>query len=102
VTKNFSTKDSGSRFPAFWGPNYDWIPDQDHGCVTMTALQRMVLQTEGKKILIFPAWPKEWDVEFKLHAPMKTTVEGVYRDGIIEQLKVTPRSRLRDVVKIGP
>ena len=23
----------GSRFPAFWGPNYDWIPDQDHGGV---------------------------------------------------------------------
>ena len=102
VTKNFSTKHGGSRFPAFWGPNYDWIPDQDHGCVTMTALQRMIIQTEGRKILLFPAWPKEWDVEFKLHAPMKTTVEGVYRDGKIERLKVTPRSRVRDVVKMEP
>jgi len=102
VTKNFSTKHGGSRFPAFWGPNYDWIPDQDHGAVTMTALQRMLLQTEGRKILLFGAWPKEWDVEFKLHAPMKTTVEGVYRDGELRQLKVTPRSRARDVVKMGP
>ncbi|GAG53121.1 unnamed protein product, partial [marine sediment metagenome] len=63
VTKNFSTWHGGSRFPAFWGPNYDWIPDQDHGAVTMTALQRMLLQTEGRKILLFGAWPKGWDVE---------------------------------------
>ena len=102
VTKNFSTKHGGSRFPAFWGPNYDWIPDQDHGAVAMTALQRMLLQTEGRKILLFGAWPKEWDVEFKLHAPMNTTVEGVYREGKLRQLKVTPRSRAKDVVKIEP
>ena len=102
VTKNFSTKDSGSRFPAFWGPNYDWIPDQDHGCVTMTALQRMVIQSEGRKILLLPAWPKEWDVEFKLHAPLNTTVEGVYRDGELSRLKVTPRSRAKDVVWMKP
>jgi hypothetical protein len=102
VTKNFSTKHGGSRFPAFWGPNYDWIPDQDHGAVTMTALQRMLLQTEGRKILLFGAWPKEWDVDFKLHAPMKTTVEGVYRDGKLQQLKVVPRSRTKDVVRMQP
>ncbi|MHC4253785.1 MAG: LamG-like jellyroll fold domain-containing protein, partial [Planctomycetota bacterium] len=38
VAKSFSTKHGGSRFPAFWGPNFDWIPDQDHGGVAMTAL----------------------------------------------------------------
>ena len=32
----------GSRFPAFWGPNFDWVPDQDHGGVAMIALQRML------------------------------------------------------------
>ena len=62
----------------------------------------MLIQTEGRKILLFPAWPKGWDVEFKLHAPMKTTIEGIYRDGNLEQLKVTPRSRARDVVKMEP
>lgn len=36
--------DAGSRFPAFWGPNSDWIPDQDHGSVAAIALQRMLLQ----------------------------------------------------------
>ena len=38
------------RFPAFWGPNYDWIPDQCHGGVLMTALQAMLMQSEGDKI----------------------------------------------------
>lgn len=28
-----------ARFPAFWGPNWDWIPDQDHGSTAAIALQ---------------------------------------------------------------
>jgi len=102
VAANFSTWHAGSRFPAFWGPNYDWIPDQDHGCVAMIALQRMLLQTDGGRILLFPAWPREWDVRFKLHAPFQTTVEGVYRGGRLEQLNVTPAGRERDVVNCLP
>ena len=89
--------DPDSRFPAFWGPNYDWVPDQDHGGVLMKAFQSMLLQTEGRKIFLLPAWPKEWNVEFKLHAPQQTVVEGVYRDGKIASLKVTPESRRADV-----
>ena len=76
----------------------DWIPDQDHGGVAMTALQRMLLQCEGSKILLLPAWPKDWNVQFKLHAPYNTTVEGVYKDGQIVDLKVSPKSRKKDVV----
>jgi len=60
------------------------------------------MQTEGRRILLFPAWPKAWDVEFKLHAPMKTTVEGVYRGGKLERLTVTPDSRAADVVRLEP
>ena len=89
---------AGFRFPAMWGPNYDWTPDQDHGSVMMTALQRMLVQYEGDKILLLPAWPKDWNVSFKLHAPKNTTVEGVYRDGKLEQLKVTPAERQKDIV----
>ena len=76
----------------------DWIPDQDHGGVAMTALQRMLLQCEGSKILLLPAWPKDWDVDFKLHAPYRTTVEGTVRGGKLDNLKVTPEPRKKDVV----
>ncbi|HAR66099.1 MAG TPA: hypothetical protein DCR55_07805 [Lentisphaeria bacterium] len=88
----------GSRFPAFWGPNMDWIPDQDHGGVLMKAFQAMLLQTEGKKIYLRPAWPKDWNVKFRLHAPYKTVIEGRVQDGKIVDLAVTPTSRAKDVV----
>ncbi len=89
-----------SRFPAFWGPNFDWTPDQDHGSVNMIALQHMLMQTEpnSKKIHLCPAWPKEWNASFKLHAPGKTTVKGNIRNGKVVDLVVTPDSRRKDIV----
>ncbi len=64
----------------------------------MIGLQEMLLQTPGNRILLFPAWPKEWDVDFKLHAPQQTTVEAVLKGGKIISLKVTPEFRREDVV----
>jgi Domain of unknown function (DUF5703)/Glycosyl hydrolase family 95 catalytic domain len=89
------------RFPAMWGPNYDWLPDQDHGANIMLTLQNMVVQADGDKIYVLPAWPADWNVSFKLRAPKNTIVEGVYRNGKLQGLKVTPGSRRKDVV-IGP
>jgi len=89
---------SGFRFPVMWGPNFDWIPDQDHGSVMMLALQRMLMQCDGDEIRVFPAWPKDWDVEFKLHAFQRTAVVGEYRNGRIVKLEVTPDQRRKDVV----
>ena len=54
------------------------------------ALQSMLMQTDGDKILLFPAWPKDWDVDFKLVAPKNTTSKFVYSQGEIQALKVTP------------
>jgi alpha-L-fucosidase 2 len=65
------------------------------------ALQTMLLQADGNKILLLPAWPKSWDVEFKLHAPKNTTVEGVYKGGKMEKLVVTPEWRRADVVEMA-
>jgi hypothetical protein len=87
-----------SRFPAFWGPNFDWIPDQDHGGILLKTLQAMLLQTDGRQILLFPAWPRDWNVDFKLHAPYNTILEGRFQDGKLVELSVTPESRHSDVV----
>ncbi len=89
---------AGSRFPAFWGPNYDWIPDQDHGGILLKAAQAMLMQTEGRKILLLPAWPKEWDAEFKLHTPRRTVVQGRVEKGKLSELSVTPEARRADVI----
>ena len=87
-----------ARFPTMWHGGYDWMPDHCHGGVGMIALQAMLMQCEDEKILLFPTWPKDWDVNFKLLAPYNTTVEGVYKDGKLQDLKVTPESRTKDVV----
>lgn len=102
LVERMAADTAGSRFPAFWGPNYDWTPDQDHGSSGMMALQAMLLQADGRKILLFPAWPRAWDVEFKLRAPHDTTVEGVYRGGRLESLVVTPAEREADLVRLDP
>ena len=86
------------RFPAFWGPGYDWTPDHNWGGSGMIGLQEMLLQTNGEQILLFPAWPKEWDIHFKLHAPGETTVEATLKDGKVTDLKVLPESRKKDII----
>ena len=83
--------------PLSFGPNYDWVPDQDHGEVGMIALQKMLLQCVGDRILLCPAWPAGWDVEFKLYAPKQTVLQGTVRAGYLEALTVTPASRAKDV-----
>jgi len=100
VTSNFASHEPYSRFPAFWGPNQVGQLDQSHGGITMTALQAMLMQVVGKKIYLFPAWPKDWDVYFKLHALYNTTVEGELCGGKVTSLKVTPESRTADVVNM--
>ena len=86
------------RFPAFWGPGYDWTPDHNWGGSGMIGLQEMLLQTNGEQILLFPAWSKEWDIDFKLHAPGETIVEATLKDGKVTDLKVLPESRKKDII----
>lgn len=102
LVRRASTFYAQTRFPAFWGPNFDWIPDQDHGSVLLMALQLMLLQWHGDRLLLLPAWPARWDVHFRLHAPDRTTVEAVYRDGKIEFLEVQPERRKQDVTLMEP
>ncbi len=91
-------KDSELRFPAFWGPGYDWTPDHNWGGSGMIGLQEMLMQTNGEQILLFPAWPVEWNVHFKLHAPQNTTVEAELKDGKVTALQVYPAERMKDVI----
>jgi hypothetical protein len=91
-------KDSERRYPTFWGPGHDWVPDHNWGGSGMIGLQEMLLQAVDDKIVVLPAWPKEWDVNFKLHAPKNTVVECNFKNGKIESLKVTPEERRKDIV----
>lgn len=101
VVRRFSSPSGYSRFPAFWGPNADWIPDQDHGGSAMHAFQLMALQADNGTLAVLPAWPQDWDVEFRLHAPGGTVVECRRQQGRIEQVTVSPEER-RDRLILPP
>ena len=101
---DYNTKklqDSPRRFPTFWGPGHDWVPDHNWGGSGMIGLQEMLMQTIGDKIVLFPAWPRDWDVDFKLHAPKNTVVEVKMVKGEVASLRVTPEERRKDVILPG-
>lgn len=99
VVKSFTQNDPEIRFPAFWSAEteLDWAPDQGRGGAAMLALQSMLLQANGAQLLLGPAWPKDWDVEFKLFGPQNTAVEGAIRGGKAEKLRTAPGSRLSSI-----
>ncbi|MFW6170523.1 MAG: hypothetical protein ACODAD_08535, partial [Planctomycetota bacterium] len=110
------------RFPAFWPENIDWVPDHNWGGAGMVGLQEMLLQTHlsapaslhnkatseklrldgAVKLRLLPAWPDDWNVDFKLHAPRQTVVEGRVRDGKLVSWTVTPKRRNEDVIVADP
>lgn len=95
------TNFGNQRFKWFWQPAHDWIPDFDNGGSGMITLEEMLLQNDGKKILLLPAWPAEWSADFRLHTPGNTTVEGHVNHGKLIKLIVTPTSRKQDVVVVN-
>ena len=103
------------------GGSYRWLGFQggigtggtatDHGAVGAAGLRYMLLQSgtmdedevPSDQIVLFPAWPcKDWAVDFKLHAPGNTVVEGSYDGaGKLSRFTVTPASRRADIVFAG-
>lgn len=77
--------DGPYRFPAFWNPGYDWAPDCNRGGAAMIGLQEMLLQeTPDGQLLLFQAWPREWNVKFRLHATGGRIVNAEIKDGKIK------------------
>ena len=92
---------SGMRYPVFFDTfGFCQRPDFDHGGSAMVGLQDMLMQCVDEKILLFPAWPKDWNCEFKLHAPSNTIVAGVLKAGKLANLIVTPEARAKDVINL--
>ena len=74
--------DGPYRFPAFWDPGFDWAPDLNRGGSGMIGLQEMLLQEQPDgELMLFPAWPKEWNVRFRLRATNGRVVEAEMREG---------------------
>lgn len=90
------------RFPLYGREGPDSCPDFDHFGAGAVALQRMLVQEAGDKILLLPAWPTDWDADFKLHLMRRTVLRGTVKDGQLVAWDIEPRSRKKDVVVCPP
>ena len=82
------------RFPAFWGPGYDWMPDHNWGGSAMIGLHAMLMQEDDAgNIKLLPAWPRDEDVHFRLWASGHRQVEVIYRNGRIEKYTINGKAQ---------
>ncbi len=81
LVRQTGMKDVRALFPAFWGPNFDETPDQDHGGMTCLCLIFMLLQASGGSYTAFPAWPENWNVRFRLPVNRDVCICGEQIDG---------------------
>lgn len=66
IVKNCENTNKDCIFPAFYGPNYDWLPDQDNGANLIMTITKSLVQENNEKIFLFPAWNKKLNVSFRL------------------------------------
>lgn len=98
LVNNVQLKNPGTRFPAMWGPIYDGVPDTDHGANIIHQLQEMVMQVREGKIYLLPAFPKEWDVSFRLHPDKNTVITAAYKKGMLGKVEVIPESARERII----
>lgn len=102
LVRRFRTASTMCRFPLYGREGPDSCPDFDHFGSGSVALQRMLVQEAGRKILLLPAWPADWDVDFKLRVSGGGTITATVRGGKLVEWDMRPASRKRDVVVCAP
>ena len=106
LVRRFRLASPSVRFPLYGREGADSVPDWDHFGSGSIALQRMLAQESGisspkSQIYLLPAWPAEWDVDFKLHLSGGAVLTGTVKDGKLVTWDITPAERKVDVVVCG-
>ena len=92
---------SGWRFPTFSNGDPDGDPSVERPAIGKIGFQAMLMHPgAGDAINLLNAWPSNWNVQFKLHAPEATVVKGS-RAGNNIAYTVIPASRASDVAVRG-
>ena len=91
------------RFPSFrYVRSPDWMPNVEGGNVVLSTLNYMLWNWKGDTIYVCPAWPKDWDCEFKFRGPKQTLVQGRVQAGQVFLDRVVPESRRKDIIICAP
>lgn len=91
---------SSARFPLIHGAAEEG-PDLASLGAGMTGLHAMLVASEPDpkgRLFLLPAWPRNWDVTFRVRAPGGTIVDGTVESGKLVRLVTTPVERRDDVV----
>ena len=102
LERRFRVASRMCRFPLYGREGPDSCPDFDHFGSGATALQRMLVQEAGERILLLPAWPADWDVDFKLHLAGGAVLSGAVQDGKLLRWDIAPAVRRKDIVVCPP
>jgi hypothetical protein len=102
LLRRFRTASAMCRFPLYGRQGPDSCPDFDHFGSGSTALQRMLVQEADGKVLLLPAWPADWDADFKLHLAQGGLISGTVKDGKLLAWDIQPSARRKDVVVYKP
>jgi len=102
LVQRFTHASPQCRFPLYGSQGPDSCPDFDHFGAGSTALQRMLVQEAGSKILLLPAWPAAWDADFKLHLAQETVISGKVENGKLMNWSIEPVVRKSDVMIYKP
>ena len=97
LVHRFRIASTACNFPLYGREGPDSCPDFDHFSAGSVALQRMLVQEAGEKILLLPAWPADWDVDFKLHVVRGAILTGTVKDGRLIAWDIQPVLRKPDV-----
>jgi hypothetical protein len=106
VVERAQTGSGAMRFQAYLPDMQDFRPNEDHLSNMRVGLQGMLVQhgdhgsTSANEIALLPAWPcSEWSVDFKVHLPGMTTLQGSYNHTtrVLEVLSIEPAARRGDV-----
>lgn len=98
LIRRFRTASPHHRFPFYGRENPDSCPDFDHFGSGGIALQHMLVQETNELIYLLPAWPRNWNVHFKLCLRNNGTIEGEVRDGRLQHWEISPASWRERVV----
>lgn len=102
LVRRFRTASTMCRFPLYGRERPDSCPDFDHFGAGSVALQRMLVQEAGDRIMLLPAWPAAWDADFKLRLARGAVITGSVKDGKLAAWDVRPASRRKDVTVCEP
>jgi len=102
LVHRFRAASTQCRFPLYGREGPDSCPDLDHFGSGSIALQRMLVQEANGKILLLPAWPANWDVDFRQHLTGGAVISGIVKDGELVSWDIDPVSRRNDVIVYEP